>query len=306
MNIYQELTSIILLLAILICPVRAMGQFLGFGNDSAEKTAENLVHNYKWGMNAGLKAIEYGDEIIPLIQCELYDCREFNGRNSFWLAEVFGSIDTELSRKALREFYAREEPLPKLVGAIGLYKLGEKLEPINDDSYLVKTARENREPPVGGLGLENTDEKELAIIALGYSKSDAALRSLHDILPQQDSYWLQRRICEALARIKNPSSIPMFRRCLKNSEFSAIESAYRASICLGDKEATHLAIEWLSVDAKRKYHEEQLIDELQKVTGKWWNGRKKKDWQKWWEKEGEKWTIPEEFLVDWDKQPKMR
>ncbi len=306
MNIYPKLAAIILLATVLIFPGRAIGQFLGFGNDSPEKTAEHLVHDRKWGMNAGLKAIEYGDRIIPLIKSESDDFRKLDNRNSFWIAEVLGSIDTELARNTSKELYGRKERLPKLVGAIGLSMHGADLGPINDGSFLVKSARENPKPPAGGVGLLDTDERELAIIALGYSKSDAALLFLHEILPQEDSYWLQRRICEALAQIKNPSSIPVFRRCLKNSEFSAIESAYRASICLGDKEATHLAIEWLSVDEKRKYNEEQLIDELQKVTGKWWNGRKKKDWQKWWEKEGEKWTIPEEFLVDWDKQPKMR
>lgn len=301
-----KLSVAIFLLALPIFPSQAIGQFLGFGNESPEKTAENLVHDRKWGINAVRKAIEYGDKIIPLIKFESNDFQKLDNRNSFWIAEVLGSIDSELARDTSKALYARKERPMKLVGAIGLCMHGSNLGPFDEDSLLVKTVRENRKPPAGGFGLENSVEKELAIIALGYSKSDTALRCLHDILPGEVAYWRQRSICEALARIKSPSSIPELRKCLKDSEFSAIESAYRASICLGDREAMHLAIEWLSDNGTRKYHEEELIDELQKVTRKWWNGRKKPDWQKWWEKEGEKWNIPEEFLADWDNQPEIR
>ncbi len=78
------------------------GQIFGAGS-SPEETAKIIVHDEKFGIRGRKKAIQYGDQIIPFIAEESKDFQELNGRNSFWIAEILGSIDSELSRKTLKE-----------------------------------------------------------------------------------------------------------------------------------------------------------------------------------------------------------
>jgi hypothetical protein len=306
----HNLKTIILVAMVSICSNNAYAQMwqLGFTKQSPEATAKTLVNNRLFGGGSAKYAIEYGDTIIPLIKSESNNFEKLDNRNSFWIAEVLGSIDTQLARSTLRDLYAEKESMRRLVGAIGLYKLGEQLEPIDDDSFLVTTIRGKRSTRTeGGLGVPgelDSDNKELAIIALGYSKSESVLPTLHEVLTiRPRPYWIHAHACEALARIKSSKSIPVLQDCLQDPQFYALPQAYRAATCLGDKEATHLAIERISKEIEGK-NSGFVIDELQLVTGKWWNGRKKEDWQIWWKKNSDKWSIPEKFLADWDKQPK--
>jgi hypothetical protein len=240
------------------------------------------------------KAIEYGDQIIPLIREESKDFRELNGRNSFWIAEILGSIDSELSRKTLKGLYQRKDDLSVLVGSIGLCMHGAYPAQINEDSYLVRKVRK----------AESQTETQLAIIALGYSGSVEALPALHDLLSKRpNDYWHHAHACEALARIRSTKSIPVLRSCLQDPEFYALSEAYRVATSLGDKEATALAIGRVSKDLEGK-NSGFLIDELEKVTGKK-HGYNKETWVTWWESEGEAWQIPKKFLVKWDEQPKQ-
>lgn len=184
---------------------------------------------------------------------------------------------------------------------------GVDIGPINDESFLVKFAK--KEGPRGDDEIRFNDgtEQELAIIALGYSRSEDALPVLHEALSiKAYRHRVHVEAFKAIARIKSPKSIAILRACLKEPEIYPAKYVYRAAICLGDKEATPMAIEFLSNDDKRSKAENELVVELRRVTGKkWWFGLYKKTWQKWWESEGEKWAIPEEFLADWDKQPPL-
>lgn len=288
-----------------------------FTKQSLEATAEHLVNDRKFGGTSVKYAIEYGDEIIPLIKAESEDFTQLDNRNSFWIAKVLGSIHSDLSKSILKELYGREDIVQRAVGAVGLAMQGIEIGPIDDASFLIKTAgREVARLSAHGPGetsvtpveqqraIDEGVAQELAIIALGYSKSEAVVPILHDALTKKR--MRSDFVCEAVARIKSPKSIPVLQACLRDPEFHELRYAYRIAICLGDKDATRLAIERLGEDNKRSRSEDNLIVELRRVTGKsWWFGRYKKNWQNWWATEGEKWTIPEEFLADWDKQPPL-
>jgi len=269
------------------------GQIVGAGS-SPEETAKIIVHDEKFGIRGLKKAIQYGDQIIPFIAEESKDFQELNGRNSFWIAEILGSIDSELSRKTLKELYQRKDALSVLVGSIGLCMHGAYPEQINEDSNLVRIVRK----------AEPQTETDLAIIALGYSGSVEALPALHGLLTTRpnDSFHLVYA-CEALARIRSPKSIPVLRSCLQDPNFYATSEAYRVATSLGDKESTALAIGRVSKDLEGK-KSRFLIIELEKVTGKK-HGYNKEKWEAWWRSDGADWQIPKKFLVEWDEQPKQ-
>ena len=270
----------------------AWGQLFPAGS-TPEETAKIIVHDRKFGMRGKAKAIEDGDKIIPLIKKESKDFQGLDDRNSFWIAEVLGSIDSELSRKTLKELHQRRDGLAPLVGSIGLGMHGAFPEEIDENSPLVKIVRKAHSKP----------ETELAIIALGYSGSAAALPPLHDLLSRKPNrYWHNVHACEALARIRSVKSIPVLRECVENPGFLGVSlsAAYRAAISHGDKASTGLAIARISEDPQGKLS--SLVKELERVTGLNY-GYDKEKWEDWWASDGKDWKIPKQFLIAWDEQP---
>jgi hypothetical protein len=112
-----------------------------FTKQSPAATAEHVVNDRKFGGSSAKFAIEYGDQIIPLIKSESDNFKQLDNRNSFWIAEVLGKIDSDLARQTLKELYGRKELLPRFVGAIGLAMHGIDIGPINNDSFLVRFAK---------------------------------------------------------------------------------------------------------------------------------------------------------------------
>jgi hypothetical protein len=286
-----------LAIATVICYLHsssASAQLFYIKKPNMEQTASYLVNDEKFGFNSKQNAIKYGEAIVPLIKAKSDTFRKLNNRNSFWISEVLGSIDSDIARETLRDLYSRKEFLPRFVGAIGLHMHGIVPDPINDKSFLVRRIRES----------PTTSEAEMAILALGYSRSEDALPVLHEHLREPIRTGNPIKTLEAIARIKSPKSIPIIHTCLRDPDFGNVALAFRVGICLGDKEATHLAIERLSdgeVDSEES--NKYLLQQLKQVSEKWWLGSSKKAWTTWLKYNGDKWTIPKKFLVDWDKQP---
>ncbi len=262
----------------------------GPGN-TVEETAQILVHDLKFGARAKQKAIEYGDDILPLIKKESNDFQELNGRNAFWIAEVLGAIRTQKSRSVLNDLYYRTDTVAKLTAAVGLAQHGALPDPIDEQSFLIQTVRND----------PGQTETHLAIIALGKTKDPKALPCLLDLLGRRPmDYWHHAYACEALARIGSPDAIPVLRDCLKSDQFDALPAAFRACVSLGDREAVPLAIARVSPELKR-YNSGFVVEELTKVTGKSY-GYNRKKWEKWWASVEGCWHIPEEFEQPWDEQ----
>ena len=108
-----------------------------------EETAKILVHDDKFGGRAEQKAIRYGDSILPFIQSESANFEKLNGRNSFWIAEVLGKIQTDKSRSILSDLYSRTNQIAKLTGAVGLLEQGAFPEKITTNCLLVQIVRNN-------------------------------------------------------------------------------------------------------------------------------------------------------------------
>ncbi len=268
-------------------------QAFGPGNTKAE-TARILVHDSKFGMRAKQKAIQEGDAILPLIQKESADFAILNGRNAFWIADVLGTIRTDRSRAILIDLYSRTNAIARLTGAIGLAQHGALPDPIDENSFLVKTVRTD----------PGQTETQLSIISLGWTKDPKALPCLLDILKRRPiDYWHHAYACEALARIDSPDAIPVLRDCLATTEFYALPSAFRTLIALGDREAVPLAIARVSPEIKDK-NSGFVVRELERVTGKSY-GYDQARWKKWWSSVEGQWQIPKEYTKPWDQQEEM-
>ncbi len=285
---------------------------------SPEATARTLVHDGKFGMRMTEHAIRYGDSVIPHIRLESDDFNQLGYDNSLWLADVLGAIDSQLARETLRELYARKEITPRLVGAIGLGM--QDLPPdIEEEGSFLLDAVVRPPSPVPteiytGYGATRRDtvnqhgnfwswHGDLAIIALGYSKNEKALDRLHSILGDKPSrYSRHSNACQALARLHfEKKSIPVLRACLESPEFNALPDAFRALVCLGDKKAIPLAINRVGKDLEGT-NSAYIIDELSRVTGRFYVYNKKR-WSQWWDSVEDAWQIPERFIADWDAQP---
>ena len=259
-----------------------------------DETARILVHDFKFGMRATQKAIQNGDDILPSIQKELEDYTILNGRNSFWIADVLGAIQTDRSRAMLTDLYSRTNAIARLTGAIGLARHKALPDPIDENSFLVHNVRTD----------PNQTETQLSIIALGWTKDEKALPCLLSLLKQRPiDYWHHAYACEALARIGSKQAIPILRDCLKSEQFYALPSAFRTLISLGDRDAVPLAIARVTPEIKDK-NTGFIVRELKKVTGKSY-GYDHDKWQKWWDSVRDKWQIPEEFTKPWDEQEEM-
>ena len=199
--------------------------------NSPQAVAKTVVHNEVFGFKKQNKAIQYGDVIIPLIVKESKDFTLLGSRNSIWIAEILGSIDSELSRKTLIDLYEREDELMSMVGTYGLCKKKEYPKEINEDSELIKV--------LGNDGFEI--KQELAIKALRFTKSAIAIEPLHNILVHRsNNYAKDYNTCITLGYIRSSKSIQILRECLKDPEFIPFTEAYRVLVSLGDKEATPL------------------------------------------------------------------
>jgi hypothetical protein len=256
-------------------------------------TAKILVHDAKFGIRATQKAIRHGDGILPLIKKESNNYEKLNGRNSFWIAEVLGQIQTEQSRAILMDLHSHSNTLHCLVGALGLASHGVYTEPINEQSFLVQVILNDSEQA----------ESHLAIIALGKTKDKNALPFLLDILRKRKiGYWYHAYSCEAIARIGSKEAAPILQECLKDNNFHALPYAFRALITLGDKQAVPLAIDRVTPEIKN-YNSGFIVEELKRVTGRKF-GYKREAWQKWWDSVKDKWKIPHKFLKPYDEQKK--
>ncbi len=288
-----------LLFAVIIVIV-VVATFIGFVIYSSfgpgitkSNTAKILVHDAKFGMRSTQKAIRHGDRILPLIKKESNNYEKLNGRNSFWIAEVLGQIQTEQSRAILIDLYSRSNTLHRLVGALGLASHGGYTEPINKQSFLAQVI----------LNDSGRTESYLAIIALGKTKDKNALPFLLDILKKRRiGYWNHAYSCEAIARIGSKEAVPILRECLKDNNFHALPQAFRALITLGDKQAVPLAIARIT-PAIKNYNSGFIVKKLKKVTGRNF-GYKREAWQEWWNSVKDKWEIPHKFLKPYDEQKK--
>jgi len=256
-----------------------------------EQTARILVHDMKFGGRAKDKAIKYGDAILPLIQTESAGFTALNGRNSFWISEVLGEIDSDSSRVMLLDLYGRTNRLVRLIGAVGLAHQHALPDRIDEDNFLIQIVREDA----------SQRETELAIIALGRSEDPAALPCLLNVLRKRPSgYWHHAYACQATARIGSREAVPVLRDCLKSPDFHALPDAFRALIALGDREAVPLAIARISPDLKG-YNSGWIVGELKRVTGTSY-GYDAEAWNRWWNSTKATWQIPEQFLAPWDEQ----
>ena len=259
-----------------------------------DETAGILVHDSKFGMRAKQKAIQYGDEILPLIQKESEDFTILNGRNSFWISDVLGAIQTDRSRAMLTDLYSQTNAIARLTGAIGLARHKALPDPVDENSFLVQNVRTD----------PGQTETQLSIIALGWTKDEKALPCLLDLLKQRPiDYWHHAYACEALARIRSKEAIPVLRDCLKSEQFYALPSAFRTLRALGDREAVPLAIARVTPEIEDK-NSGFVVSELKKVTGKSY-GYNQARWQEWWTSVQDKWQIPEQFTKPWDEQEQM-
>jgi hypothetical protein len=273
--------------------------------DTMEETARILVHDFKFGMRARRKAIQHGDAILPLIQRESEDFTLLDGRNSFWIADVLGAIQTDRCHAILSDLYSRTDATTRLTGAIGLAQHGALPDAVGEEAFLVKTVRADlgqTETQLATIALGRT-ETQLAIIALGWTKDRKALPCLLDLLKQRPmAYWHHAYACEALARIGSADAIPVLRDCLTADEFYALPDAFRTLIALGDRQAVPLAIARVTPEI-RDSNGSFVIDELKCVTGKSY-GYDQARWQKWWDAVEATWQIPKEFTKPWDEQEK--
>lgn len=259
-----------------------------------EETARILVHDLKLGFRAKQKAIEYGDSILPFLIAESANFKGLNGRNSFWISETLGSIQSEKSRGILLELYSRTNDIAKLTGAVGLAQQGVLPEAVAEGGYLIQTVRKD----------SGQTETQLAIIALGRSKNPAALACLLDVLRKRPSdYWYHAYAAEGLARIGSKDAVPILREYLQSPEFHALPEAFRALVSLGDRDAVPLAIARVSPELKG-YNSGFVVRELERVTGRSY-GYDPKAWNRWWQSAKVTWRIPQEFLKPWDEQKRL-
>lgn len=259
-----------------------------------DETARILVHDFKFGGRAQQKAIQHGDVILPLIQKESDNFKILNGRNSFWIADVFGAIRTDRSREVLLDLYSRTNNIARLAGAIGLAQHGALPDPVDEDSFLVQNVRTD----------PGQTESHLSIIALGWTRDKKALPCLLALLKKRPSgYWYHAYACQALARIGSEEATPVLRDCLKSEQFHALPSAFRALVALGDREAVPLAIARVTPEIKG-YNSGFVVKELKRVTGKSY-GYNQDKWEKWWSSVQGKWQIPDKFVKPWAEQDEM-
>ena len=259
-----------------------------------DETARILIHDEKFGMRAKEKAIGYGDAILPYLQKESKNFFLLNGRNSLWIADVLGAIQTDKSRAILLDLYSRENTLARLTGAVGLARHGALGDDLGEDSFLLTQVRND----------PGRSEPRLAIIALGWCKNEKALPNLFAVLEKREfGYWPQADACDAVARIRSTKAIPVLRKCLKSSEFHALPNAFRSLLSLGDREAIPLTIARVT-PATEEYNSGHIVKELEKVTGQSF-GFDRARWQEWWKSVESSWKIPEKFRKPWDEQPTL-
>lgn len=281
------------------------GMFPYTGNDP-KVAAGRIVRDLKFGANTVKRAIELGDPVIPHIVEQSEDFKLLNDRNGRWVAEVLGSIDTELSRETLLKMYRHERSLVRFVGAIGLAMQKKLPQPLDDDSFLIQKVKNAKfevaetldgEPDPFALPGEPQidDETYLAIIALGYAGGETATLALQTLVEKEpEPYFDRGEVFLAFARIRNPKFTGIIRKHF--SEFGGVEQ-FRILICLGDKQVVPIAFEHLG--DKRT---DTLVREVEFVTGHRF-GVNKQRWRNWWKEHGDEWTIPDIFRAPWDEQP---
>ncbi len=250
-----------------------------------KETAGILVHDLKFGMRATEMAITFGDQILPFLLQESQQFSLLNGRNTEWLADVLGGIQTQASREILEELYSRTEPLARLVGAIGLAQHGVFLDEINPEHFLVQTVQTD----------PSQAEMTLAIIALGWIRNPAALPYLFAVLqPPPHDYWYDAEAALALSRIGAPSAILVLRDCLQRVDFAALPETFRALVALGDRQAVPLGIARVSPDLAR-FNSGFLVRELETITDQKF-GYNQKAWLHWWDSVQSTWQVPQEYI----------
>lgn len=298
----RHIIRFLLMLLILGCAFTTQQMVLG-SDLTMQQTAQILVNDLDFGSRVQDRAIAYGDAIIPILRKESQDFGDLNNRNSFWIAEVLGNIKSRQSRATLYNLYSRKDSMKKLTGAVGLAHQGIFPDGISEKSFLVKSVRKCIATPLA-IAMDtgyDPSEAELAVIALGYSRSTKALPCLIDLLGTHDmDYGCHTQACIAVARIRSPKVIPVLRDCLKSNDFHALPEAFRALVTLGDREAIPLSINRITPEIKH-YNSGFVVKELTKVTGQRYDYDRQK-WMDWWNSAKQNWIIPKEFTRDWDKQ----
>jgi hypothetical protein len=277
-------------LAVVVIGASLFGYFyLRWVGVTSSDTARILVHDDKFGARAIDKAILHGDSILPIIQWESNNFQLLNNRNSFWIAEVLGSIKTPRSKAIMMDLYSRTDLTARLVASIGLAKQGIFPDAINEQSFLVKVVQKD------GFN----DNYQLAIIALGWTKNRNALPCLLDLLRKRNiDYWDHAYACEAVSRIHSSEAIPVLRDCLRSEGFYALPQAFSALVSLGDRDAVPLAIARIGPDL-RGYNSGDVVNELERVTGESF-GYEQSKWNEWWKSAKSSWQLPSKYIVPLD------
>lgn len=228
------------------------------------QTADILINDVKYGSRGIKAAIFFGVKIIKPLQTVSNNYEKLNGRNSFWLAEIFSDEHANISTEFLQKLYESKNYYARLVAIIALFSRDKSLEVINDESFLIQIIQHKLPHSINAR--DRIPYEELAIIALGKSQNKEAIPFLTDVLNDTSrSYWQHAYACNAMAEIGDINSISLLRSKLKDSSFKALPEAFAALNKLGDsKVAIEIAIAKLP-EIKDEFIRTRLKTELKQA-----------------------------------------
>lgn len=247
---------------------------LYYGNTPKE-TAEILQNDVVWGFRAISTAVTYGDSVIPEIRTASQDFRLLNHRNSYCVAQVLGQIRTPLSERTARELYNRNpdegdrDTLAFLCGARALALHGK----LKSSGKLLQFIGD-------GIPIKSVF-REMAIEAAGDTGDLTAVAPIKDVLIAngKSDYFLSELAYTALGKLADRTSVETLRTCMKDPEFRAPNSCFKALLAVRAPDAIPLAMARLK-DATPN-ERDRLTTSLESVTGQKF-GANQDAWLKWW------------------------
>jgi len=252
--------------------------------------ARVMIEDRTFGARTVDVAIAYGNRILDPLREASKDFEALDDRNAFWIAEVLAAVQTKRCRALLDELWSRDRPYDRMVAAVALAAHGAYPEPLDDDSLLVRTARQRPSAPGDIEALT-----ELAVIGLGKTGDQRMTPILAGILRSDPrSYSIEAYACGSLTALGSPAAIEILRDCLRREDFWALPEALRGLIRLGDPTAVPLAIRRIDPSLEGT-NSGLIVDELAEVTGQRF-GHDRDRWMKWWSSVQGEWRIPERLL----------
>ena len=247
------------------------------------QTAKILIEDRKNGGRVLDVAKHYGDRILIPLKEQSDDFILLDNRNSFWVADILASNQSDLSKEISHELYGRSEYFPKLVGAVGLAANGELTDKdISAHSFLVKTALREIEYYLNSNVPLTLSERydELAVIALGKTKNKNALSFLMKRL-ELVAHDVSRAhtVSLALGELGYSEAVPVLRNYFSDDNFLATSGAFKALSMLNDPDIVTIAIKRYFEPPKDKT-DILLMREIERYTGKKYGDNKQK-WEKW-------------------------